>query len=130
MIRPNSQMIRPRSESTKARPKHQARKRKDRGDERTCPPSAEVGKFRYRFREEDLIGVALEVAQDGRAEYRGDDDQSEKSREPIIGGDGKRSIQQYFSVVVSDGSEILRGHREEAEGEPHREVNVRGQALA
>src|SRR5271156_3812576 len=130
MIRPNSQMIRPRSESAEESPKYQAGKRKDGGYERTCPTSAEVGKFRYRFREKDLIGVALEVAQDGRAEYRGDDDQSEKSREPIIGGDGKRSVQQYFSVIVSDRSEIFRGHGEEAEGEPHQEVNVRGQALA
>ena len=48
-------------------------------DERAGPTSAEIGKLRNRLGEEDLIRVALEVAQDGRAEDRGDDDHAEKA---------------------------------------------------
>ena len=130
MIGPNSQMIRPRSERAEERAEYHAGKSKNRGHERAGPTSAEVGKLRYRFREKDLIRVPLEIAKDGRAEYRGDDDQSEKSGVPIIRRDGKRTVQQHLSIVESDRSEIFRRYGEEAEGKPHEKVNVSGQALA
>src|SRR5471032_11343 len=110
--------------SPKSRPE-----KADRGGERPGPASAEVGELRDGLGEEDLDGVALEIAQDGGAEDSGDDDDAEEGDADIVIYVGIGAVEQHLAVGIADGAEALAGDVEEAEGEPDSEVNVGGEAL-
>ena len=78
MIRTDAGVIGPRREGAEEGAEHHAGEGEDGRDERAGPASAEVGELGDGLGEEDLVGVALEVAQDRRAEDGGDDDDAEE----------------------------------------------------
>ena len=62
----------------------QAGEGEDGGDERPGPAAAEIGELRDGLGEEDLDGVALEIAQDGGAKDGGDDDDAEEADADVV----------------------------------------------
>ena len=103
----------------------QAGEGEDGGDERPGPAAAEVGELRDGLGEQDLDGVALEVAQDGSAEDGGDDDDAEEADADIVKDVGVRAVQQHLAVGIADRAEALAGDAEEVEGEPERRSRCR-----
>ena len=107
----------------------QAGEGEDGGDEGAGPASAEVGELGDGLGKEDLVGVALEVAQDGGAEDGGDDDDAEEREADVVVGVGVRPIEQDLAVAVADRAEAFDGDVEERKREPERKVDVGGEAL-
>ncbi len=79
MIGADAGMVRPGSERAGEGSEKHAGEGKGGGDEGTGPASAEVGEFGNGLGEDDLVGVALKVAEDGRAEDGGHDDDAEQT---------------------------------------------------
>ena len=113
MIRPDAGVVCPGREGAEERAQHHAGKSKDGGDERTGPASAKVGEFGDGLCEEDLVGVALEVAQDRGAEDRGDHDDAEKPGEHVVEAYWhKRPFSSDFAIAAADRTEAFRRHAE------------------
>ena len=113
VIRANAGMIRPWGERPEPCTEHHACEYTDAGDKRARPAPAQVGKFRDRLGEQDLIGVTLEITQHGRAENRGNHDDPERR---CIGGiDGIRvgTVQQHLAVLEANDAKALGGHGQE-----------------
>ena len=79
MIGADAGVVGPGGEGAEELAEEHAEEGEDGGDEGAGPAAAEIGEFRDGLGEEDLIGVALEVAQDGGAEDGGDDDDAEET---------------------------------------------------
>src|SRR5215469_1169069 len=123
-------MIRPGSKCAQIRSQQTTGKRKDRRYQRTGPSPSKVGKFRNRLGEEHLVGVALEIAQNGCSEDRSDDNDPKQRDVYEIEIRCVGLIQQDFAVAGPDRSKTLGGDTEKTEGCPRKEVNVRRNALA
>ena len=91
------------------------------------PAAAEVGELGDGLGEDDLVGVALEVAKDGGAEDGGDDDAAEEAEDDVVEAGGVRTVEQDF--VVAGVDEVVDRDGHEGEGEEQREVDVGGEAL-
>ena len=79
MIGTDAGVVSPRCEGAEVGSEQQSGEGEDGGDEGPGPASAQVGELRDGLGEEDLVGVALEIAQDGGAEDGGDDDHAKKA---------------------------------------------------
>ena len=99
----------------------------DGGDEGASPAAAEVSELGDGLGEDDLVGVALEVAQDGGAEDGGDDDAAEEGEDEVDEAGGEGAVEQ--DLVVAGVDEVVDGDGHEGEGEEEREVDVGGEAL-
>jgi len=77
--------------------------------------------------EDDLVGVALEVTQDRRAEDCGHDNAAEEGEDEVDEAGGERTVEQDF--VIAGVDEVVDGNRHEAEREEEQEVNVGRYAL-
>ena len=106
-------------------PKQHAGEGEDGGDEGASPASAEVGEFGDGLGKEDLVGVALEVAQDGGAEDGGDDDDAEERGADVVEGVGVRAVEKDLAVAVADGAEAFGGNVEEGKREPEQQSKRR-----
>ena len=91
MIRTDAGVVGPRREGAEERAEDHAGEGEDGGDEGAGPASAEVGELGDGLGKEDLVGVALEVAQDGGAEDGGDDDDAEERGADVVVGVGVRA---------------------------------------
>src|SRR5580658_5329760 len=129
MIGADTGVVGPRGERAKKLAEEQSGEGKDGGDKRAGPAAAEVSELRDGLREEDLDGVALEIAQSGSAENGGDDDDAEEADAGIVIDVGPRAVEQNLAVGTADGPEAFAGDAEEVEGEPDQEINVSGDAL-
>ena len=109
MIRTDAGVVGPGSERTEKLAEEQAGKREDRGDERSGPAAAEIGELRDRLGEEDLNRVALEIAQDRRAEDGRDHDHTEKADADVVIDVGVRAVQQHLSVGIAHRAEVFAG---------------------
>ena len=70
----------------RASPKTMPLKAEDGGDEGTCPAAAEISELGDRLGEDELVGVALEVAQDRGAEDGRNDQHAEEADDECKGG--------------------------------------------
>jgi hypothetical protein len=77
---------------------------KERGDEGASPAPAEVGEFGNRLGKQDLVSVALKVAQDRSAEDGGNNDDAEQRRTDVVEGVGVGRIQKNLAIAVADGA--------------------------
>ncbi len=104
-----------RRERTKPGSEHHGGETKDGGQEGARPPSPEVCELRHRSGKDELICVALEIAEDRGSENGGDDDNAEKAAASIIQGVRERTIQKDFPVAGAYGSKAFRGDAEKRE---------------
>jgi hypothetical protein len=112
MVRTDAGVVSPRRESAEEGAQHHARKRKDGGDEGASPASPEVSELGDGLGKNNLVGVALKVAENGGAENGGDDDDAEKRGADVVERVGVCGIQQDLPVAVADGAETFRSNGE------------------
>src|ERR1017187_2067675 len=129
MVGADAGVVGPGGEGAQEFAEEQAGEGEDGGGERSGPAAPEVGQLWDGLGKQDLNGVALEIAQDGGAKDRGDDDDAEEADADIVIDIGIGAVEQHLAVGVADGAEVLAGAVEEAEGEPDSEVNVGREAL-
>src|SRR5271163_1743774 len=91
---------------------HQPAESEDAGHERAGPASAKIRELGDWLGENDLICVALEVAQDRRAEDGGDHDGAEQSQDDIENRGREGAVEQ--DLVIADVEKILGGDGQEA----------------
>ena len=125
MVWTDARMVGPRRERAEVSAEEHAGEGEDGSDEGAGPASAQVGEFRDGLSEENLISVALEVAENGCAEDGGDNDDAEQSRAEIVVGVGVRSIEQDFAIAAADWSEVFGRDIEEREREPQQRNKCR-----
>ncbi len=124
MVGSDADVIGPGGEGAEELAEEKAGEGEDGSDERARPAPAEVGELGDGLGEEDLDGVALEVAQDGGAEDGGDDDDAEEADADVVVDVGVGAVEEDLAVGVADGTPALAGDVEEVEGEPAEEVDV------
>src|SRR5580704_3169630 len=129
MVGTNARLVCPGSEGSEPRAEHEARERKDGGDERAGPASTKVRELRDGLGKQDLVGVALEIAQDVRAEDCCHNDDAEESGRDVVVSVGEGGVQQDFAIAVANRSEVLRRNAQEGKRDPQQEVDVSGEAL-
>jgi hypothetical protein len=120
-------VVGPGGEGTRGFAKDEAEEDADGGDERSGPTAAEVRELGDGLGEDDLVGVALEVTQDGRAEDGGDDDAAKEGKDEVDEAGGEGAVEQ--DLVVAGVDEVVDSNRHEAEREEQREVDVGREAL-
>src|SRR5271170_6763065 len=97
-------VIGPRSEGSGGFAEDQAGEAEDSSDEGARPAAAEVGEFGDGLGEDDLEGIALEVAQDRAAEDGGDDDDAEEGNDDVEDAGGEGSVEK--DLVVAGVEEV------------------------
>ena len=91
-------VIGPGGEGAEGGAEEEAGEGEDGRDEGSGPASAEVGEFGDGLGEEDLKGVALKVAKDGRAEDGGDDNGAEPDGADVVVGVRVWAVEKDFAV--------------------------------
>src|SRR3984957_4944397 len=129
MIRLDARVIGPRGKCSKEGAEHHAGEGEEGSHVGAGPAPAEIAEFGDRLGEQNLVGVALEVAEDGSAEDGSDDDDAEQRGSDIVVGIRVGRIQKNLAIAVADGAEVFRGHAEERKREPEQEVDVGREAL-
>src|SRR5580693_3780739 len=129
MIGTDTSVICPGRERAEEGPKHHAGESEYRCDERSSPASAEVGELGNGLGKKNLVGVALEVAQNRGPEDGGDDDDAEESSADVVERVGECRIPQDLAIAVADGAETFRRNAEEGEREPDKKIHVGREAL-
>ena len=122
-------VVGPGREGAEKSAEHHARESEDGGDERTSPASAEVRELRNGLGEKNLVGVALEIAEDRSSEDRGNHDHAEESGKKIVESIGVRGIQHDLAIAAADRAKAFRGHAEKRKHEPEQEIHIRREAL-
>ena len=118
MIGTDTGVVCPGREGTKEGAEHHAGEGEHGGNERARPASAEVGEFGNGLGKQDLIGVALEVAEDGSAKDGCNDNDAEKRCTEVIEGVGKRRIEEDLATAVADRAKAFGRDGEERKREP------------
>ena len=129
MIRSDARVIGPRREGADQRAEEHSREGEDRGHEGSGPPAAEIGELGDRLGEQHLVGVALEVAQDRRAEDGGDDDHAEQAEPMSLSVFAYGPLSSTLPFALPTGPKLSEAIAEEREGEPAQKVDVGGNAL-
>ncbi len=129
MVGANSRLVCPGSERPQPGAEHQAGEGEDGGHKRAGPASAEVGEFRNGFGEQDLVGVALEIAQDGGAEDGRHDDNAKEGGRDVVESVREGRVQENLAIAVADRTKIFGGDTEKGKRGPDHEVDVGGEAL-
>ena len=124
MVGADADVVGPGGEGAEELAEEQSGEGEDGSDEGAGPAAAEVGELGDGLGEEDLDGVALEVAQDGGAEDGGDDDDAEEADADVVVDVGVGAVEEDLAVGVADGAQALAGDVKEVEGEPEQEVDV------
>src|SRR5579871_78886 len=122
-------MVRPGSECAGVCSEEQAGKGEHSCHERPAPTAAKIREFRNGLGKEDLVSIALEVAQNASTEDGSDDDDTEQRSSDIVERIGIWRIDQDFAVPVANGPEVLRRNVEESKREPDSKVNIGREAL-
>ena len=100
-------------------PKTSPLKQKTAGDEGAEPAAAQVGELGDRLGEDELIGVALKVAEDRGAEDRGDYDRAEEGEDDVE--DRRRERPVEIDLVVADIERSPRWRWQGSSEEPERQ---------
>ena len=112
MIGHDAGVVGPGREGAEKSTEHHARESEDGGDEGAGPASAEVRELGDGLGEKNLVGVALEVAEDRGSEDRRNYDDAEESGKEIVEGVRVRRIQHNLAIAAADRTEAFRGNAE------------------
>src|SRR5579864_4215812 len=129
MIGYDPSVVGPGREGSEKSTEHHARESEDGGDKRAGPASAEVSELGDRLGEKNLVGVALEITENGSSEDRGNHDDPEESGKEIVEGVGERGIQYNLAIAAADRAKAFRGNAKKRKHEPEQEVHIRREAL-
>src|ERR1700729_1559476 len=122
-------VIGPWSKGAKKFSEEQTGEREDGCNKGAGPAASKVGELRNRLGKKNLNSVALEVAQNGGAENRCDDDQAEKADTDIVVNIGVRSVEENLAVGITDRAEAFAGNSKKIKGKPKEKVDVSRKAL-
>jgi hypothetical protein len=100
-------MVCPRREGTEEGAEEQPRESEYGGDHRASPSPAEVREFGNGLGKDDLVGVALEVAEDRGAEDGGNDDDAEERGTEVVHGVAVGAIEKDLAIAVADRTEAF-----------------------
>ena len=106
MVGRDAGMVCPRRERAKVGAEHHAREGEDGRDKGAGPASAEVSELGDRLGKKDLVGVALEVAQDRGAEDGRDDDDAEKPGEASLRMLAKGPLRRTLPFPLPTGPKL------------------------
>ena len=114
----DASMVGPGSEGSKESADECARESKDSGNKGAGPTPAQIGEFRNRLGEQNLVSVALEVAQNRGAEDGRDHDDAEEPDLDVIERIRVGRVEENFAVAVAERAEAFRRNQQERKREP------------